>query len=90
MAGSDRTSYAAGFADLDHEVGPVPLSLQGTFPPWLAGSLVRTGPAKFDIGSTTVNHWFDGMAMLHRFCFADGQVTTPTASCARTAIAKRW
>jgi carotenoid cleavage dioxygenase-like enzyme len=75
MTGSDRTSYAAGFADLDNEVGPMPLSPQGTFPPWLAGSLVRTGPAKFDVGSTTVNHWFDGMAMLHRFSFAEGSVT---------------
>ena len=36
---------------------------------------MRTGPAKFDVGSTTVNHWFDGMAMLHRFSFADGRVT---------------
>ena len=38
----------------------MPLPLQGTFPPWLTGSLVRTGPAKFEVGSTTVNHWFDG------------------------------
>ena len=53
----------------------MPLPLQGTFPPWLTGSLLRTGPAKFDVGSTTVNHWFDGMAMLHRFSFADGAVT---------------
>lgn len=75
MTGSDRTTYAGGFADLDSEVGPLPLPARGAFPAWLTGSLLRTGPAKFDIGSTTVNHWFDGFAMLHRFGFAGGEVT---------------
>jgi beta,beta-carotene 9',10'-dioxygenase len=75
MAGSDRISYAAGFADLDSEAGPLALKVRGTFPGWLSGSLLRTGPAKFDVGATTVNHWFDGLAMLHRFSFADGGVT---------------
>jgi carotenoid cleavage dioxygenase-like enzyme len=75
MTGSDRASYASGFADLDDEVGPLRLPLQGEFPAWLNGALLRTGPAKFDVGSTTVNHWFDGLAMLHRFAIADGAVT---------------
>jgi carotenoid cleavage dioxygenase-like enzyme len=75
MTGSDRASYAAGFADLDHEVGPLGLPLQGEFPAWLSGALLRTGPAKFNVGSTMVNHWFDGLAMLHRFSFADGEVS---------------
>ena len=75
MTGSDRVSYAGGFADLDDEVGPLALPLQGEFPAWLSGALLRTGPAKFNVGSTTVNHWFDGLAMLHRFGFADGAVT---------------
>ena len=42
-------------------------------PPWLQGSLIRTGPAKWEVGERTMNHWFDGLAMLHRFSFADGQ-----------------
>lgn len=75
MTGSDRTSYAAGFVDLDSEVGPVQLAVRGTFPPWLSGSLLRTGPAKFNVGATTVNHWFDGLAMLHKFSFVDGGIT---------------
>lgn len=74
MSGSDRTSYAVGFADLDSEVGPLELAVRGSFPDWLSGSLLRTGPAKFDVGTTTVNHWFDGMAMLHKFEFGDGNV----------------
>ncbi len=75
MTGSDRASFAIGFADLDAEVDHVRLTARGDFPTWLSGTLLRTGPAKFDIGSTTVNHWFDGLAMLHRFSFADGDVT---------------
>lgn len=75
MAGSDRTSYASGFADLASEVEPMRLPLKGEFPAWLTGSLLRTGPARFEAGSTKLNHWFDGQAMLHRFAFANGAVT---------------
>lgn len=74
MAGSDRATFAAGFVDLDREVGPLRLPVEGAFPDWLQGELLRTGPAKFDVGRTTVNHWFDGLAMLHRFGFAGGEV----------------
>jgi beta,beta-carotene 9',10'-dioxygenase len=75
MTTSDRTSYAVGFADLDDEVSVDSLPVIGVFPKWLSGSLLRTGPAKYDIGSTTVNHWFDGLAMLHRFGFDKGRVS---------------
>lgn len=75
MVNSDRTSFARGFSDLDSETEVARLSVKGTFPAWLRGTLLRTGPAKFDIGGTSVNHWFDGLAMLHRFSFADGQVS---------------
>ena len=48
--------------------------MTGAMPTWLSGALLRTGPAKFDLGRQTVNHWFDGLAMLHRFAFSDGNV----------------
>jgi carotenoid cleavage dioxygenase-like enzyme len=72
---ADRASYAAGFTDLDAQAGPVKLAVSGTLPGWLSGTLLRTGPAKFDVWKTTVNHWFDGLAMLHRFSISDGAVT---------------
>ena len=75
MTGSDRTSYAIGFADLDAEASVDSLPVKGEFPRWLSGALVRTGPAKFDLARQTVNHWFDGLAMLHRFGFDDGRVS---------------
>jgi carotenoid cleavage dioxygenase-like enzyme len=75
MRSSNSHSYAAGFAGLDSEVSVDRLPIQGSFPEWLSGTLLRTGPAKYDLGRQTVSHWFDGLAMLHRFSFADGQVS---------------
>jgi beta,beta-carotene 9',10'-dioxygenase len=71
MAGGHRI----GFQTLDRELALVSLDVQGNFPSWLAGALLRIGPAKFEVGSRSYNHWFDGLAMLHRFAFADGAVT---------------
>ena len=67
-------SPAKGFESLDREVRVDSLPVSGTIPDWLAGSLVRTGPAKWDVGERTMNHWFDGLAMLHRFSFDGGTV----------------
>lgn len=43
------------------------LPVRGEMPAWLTGSMVRTGPAAFEVGGTPVRHWFDGTAKLHRF-----------------------
>ena len=51
------------------------LPVDGEIPAWLAGSLVRVTPAKFDVGGTPLNHWFDGQAMLHAFGVGDGRVS---------------
>jgi carotenoid cleavage dioxygenase-like enzyme len=37
--------------------------------------LIRTGPAQFEIGGESYQHWFDGLAMLSRFSFQAGQVS---------------
>ncbi|XP_029956272.1 beta,beta-carotene 9',10'-oxygenase-like [Salarias fasciatus] len=54
---------------------PIPTTVQGTIPSWINGNLLRNGPGKFEFGNTHYNHWFDGMAMLHRFRIESGQVT---------------
>lgn len=64
-----------GFDSLESEVRVGALPLTGELPEWLEGSLLRTGPAKWDVGERTMNHWFDGLAMLHRFGIADGSVS---------------
>jgi len=64
-----------GFRSLTAEtLEPVALPVTGTLPSWLTGTLLRTGPSKFEVGERTYNHWFDGLAMLHRFAFAGGGV----------------
>jgi carotenoid cleavage dioxygenase-like enzyme len=69
------TDHLIGLESLEDERIVDALELEGSLPPWLQGSLIRTGPAKFEVGSRTVNHWFDGLAMLHRFAFAEGEVS---------------
>ena len=64
-----------GFDSLEQETHLDGLQVRGELPPWLHGSLIRTGPAKWEVGDRAMNHWFDGFAMLHRFSFANGQVS---------------
>ncbi len=66
---------SAGFADLREEVEVASLPLSGRLPAWLTGSLVRVAPAQWDVDGRTLNHWFDGFAMLHRFQINDGSVS---------------
>jgi beta,beta-carotene 9',10'-dioxygenase len=68
-------TFRRGFESLEREVELDALPLSGALPAWLAGSLVRTGPAKFEVGDRSLRHWFDGLAMLHRFSFADGRAS---------------
>jgi beta,beta-carotene 9',10'-dioxygenase len=49
--------------------------VSGSIPSWLSGTLVRNGPARYEVGDRTLNHWFDGLAMLHAFGFQDGRVS---------------
>src|SRR4051812_31665649 len=66
---------AAGFADLNEELTLDQVDVRGELPGWLSGALVRVTPAKFDLASGTIRHWFDGLAMLHRFAFDGGTVS---------------
>jgi beta,beta-carotene 9',10'-dioxygenase len=69
------TDATLGLTNLDDEITVDDLELEGELPAWLAGSLLRTGPARWDLGQQTVNHWFDGLAMLHRFTIGGGHVS---------------
>jgi len=68
------TDKRVGFRSLNTEISVAELAVSGVLPAWLAGSLLRTGPARFEVGQRELAHWFDGLAMLHRFSFADGRV----------------
>ncbi|XP_072281947.1 carotenoid-cleaving dioxygenase, mitochondrial-like isoform X2 [Pyxicephalus adspersus] len=54
---------------------PIPTNITGTIPQWIQGSLMRNGPGKFEFGDHNYNHWFDGMALMHKFTIANGNVT---------------
>lgn len=71
----NRSAYQSGFVTLDAEIRIDDLPVHGTIPAWLQGTLLRNGPAKFEVGDQSFNHWFDGLAMLHRFAFSGGRVS---------------
>ncbi|QLH84874.1 carotenoid oxygenase family protein [Halosimplex pelagicum] len=64
-----QAGFELGFSTLDDEVSDRSLAVEGTLPDWLDGALVRNGPAVFEVGGDRVAHWFDGLAMVHRFSF---------------------
>jgi len=70
-----RTDSRLGFTSLDEETAVDSLPVTGELPAWLGGALVRVTPAKLEVGERRVDHWFDGLAMLNRFGFADGRVS---------------
>ncbi len=70
-----RPSYSKGLETLDAEVELDSLPVEGAIPEWLTGTLLRNGPAKFEVGEQSYKHWFDGLAMLHRFSFGGGSVS---------------
>ncbi len=74
-ATAPSTAPALGFSTLEREGVVDELPLRGELPSWLQGSLLRTGPAKFEVGEQRMRHWFDGLAMLHRFTIAGGRVS---------------
>src|SRR5882762_2039390 len=68
------SSCAAGFENVPEQRTPVDLQIHGVIPPWLSGVLYRTGPGTTHIPTTAdpskaidIQHWFDGLAMHHRF-----------------------
>lgn len=69
-----RAAHAAGFGE-SPEVWLDDVPVRGELPTWLAGSLIRNGPGTFQVGDRRYRHWFDGLAMLHRFSFAEGRVS---------------
>jgi carotenoid cleavage dioxygenase-like enzyme len=69
-----KVNVELGFKSLEQEFENIFLPVDGYVPEWLTGTLIRNGPAKFEVGKEKYNHWFDGLAMLHRFAFKNGQI----------------
>lgn len=67
--------FQKGFSTQANEMTIEALPIEGSIPAWLTGTLVRNGPAKYEVGQQSYRHWFDGLAMLHSFSFGDGEVS---------------
>ncbi len=67
--------YALGLTSLTHEQEPVRAEVTGRLPDWLRGTLIRNGPAQWNVGADRMRHWFDGFAMLHAFTLDQSGVT---------------
>ncbi|MDF9408169.1 carotenoid oxygenase family protein [Pelotomaculum isophthalicicum JI] len=69
-----KVNVELGFTSLEQEFENISLPVEGNIPEWLSGTFIQNGAAKFEIGKENYNHWFDGLAMLHKFAFKNGQV----------------
>jgi beta,beta-carotene 9',10'-dioxygenase len=72
---STGTDFSLGFTSQEQEVTVDSVPVRGDVPAWLTGALVRVTPALLEVGDRRLDHWFDGLAMLNRFGFADGRVS---------------
>jgi beta,beta-carotene 9',10'-dioxygenase len=75
MQPAAHAHYALGFETAREHPEPTSLEVVGQVPDWLSGTLLRTAPARFEVGKTALTHWFDGHAMLHRFEIDGGKIT---------------
>lgn len=65
------------FQNLEQENNRIKIkqSKNTTFSNWLSGgSFYRNGPAVFDKNGVKLSHWIDGLAMIHRFTFANQDI----------------
>jgi beta,beta-carotene 9',10'-dioxygenase len=67
--------FDLGFGKSEQEIELDSLPVQGKIPHWLTGTLLRNGPGTFHVGEQRYRHWFDGLAMLHKFAFENGRVS---------------
>ncbi|MCC2624974.1 MAG: putative dioxygenase [Burkholderiales bacterium] len=65
--------HAVIFDDVS-ETPKTKLNVEGELPAWLSGDLIRNGPGLFNFSGVKLNHWFDGMAVIHKFSFGENQV----------------
>lgn len=69
------TTFDLGFGTTPHELTLDSLPVTGSLPDWLSGTLLRNGPGTFQVDAQRYRHWFDGLAMLHKFTLAHGRVS---------------
>lgn len=71
-APSTSSGRTRGFHSGAREIDDAPITLRGSLPAWLNGTLLLNGPALWELPQGRLQHWFDGYAMLHALRFAGG------------------
>ncbi|WP_458209156.1 carotenoid oxygenase family protein [Haladaptatus sp. NG-SE-30] len=69
-----ENTWHPGFRTQHEEVHDVALDVEGTLPEWLNGIFISNGPGQFEVGETSLEHWFDALAMLRGFRIDNGSV----------------
>ncbi len=69
-----ENTWRGGFVTQREEVDDVALGVSRSFPDWLDGTFVSNGPGQFEVGDTSLGHWFDALAMVRRIRIGDGAV----------------
>lgn len=67
-----ENTWQKGIQTQHEECRDVDLTVHGEFPTWLDGTFIGNGPGQFEVGETTLEHWFDAFAMLRRIEITDG------------------
>lgn len=62
-----------GFESGAREIEDADMRVEGRLPDWLEGRLLLNGPALWSLPQGSYEHWFDGLAMLHRVEFRAGR-----------------
>jgi carotenoid cleavage dioxygenase-like enzyme len=66
---------AAAGAGFSGTLETADIPLRGRLPEGLRGTLYRNGPARFKLGTTRYQHWFDGDGMVQAFHVGNGKVS---------------
>ena len=74
LTGTADATIAKGLETLDEEVALDALAVEGELPGLARGHAACATARRGSRPAAHRRHWFDGLAMLHRFAFADGRV----------------
>jgi len=80
-------NFQRGFESQYQEISVADVPVRGKIPDWLDGTIIRNGSGQFELNHAKPDscsdpnkrvcyvHWFDGLAMPHRFTIREGHVS---------------
>lgn len=68
-------AFDIAFSHVQNEQDQVSLEIEGHIPEWIHGTFYRNGPGLLKTKTYSFKHWFDGLAMVHKFDIAAAKVS---------------